>query len=742
MTSGTDYAAEYKQAEKAYVQGNYAEAALIADRLVESRPQDPNIHLLRGHICCYGLQNYDLARHHYQAVLDLTREPDLVEYAQAGLETIEQLMREAPQPEPLGEAVSAKNDQLGFDPFGEPVMPGGLQDSEGMATSIWEPLGPGAGDPPTDGDVTLFVHNEELVTNQSAPEAHDFAFTTTLESSTQGAPRESASDILEATNFLSDLDSTRATAGTGQSPVADVLADNQFLSEDQASPQSAPGGTPAPHSSRYVVVERSPLRPAKPATPRQGAIAFFANAPLERKTRITGVLTGFLAAAAALVVSQGLAPGDKTLRNPVTWGEALAAGLVAGGAAWSLGEAMTGQVKRDTEALKQLLAQAAQGNLEVQAPVTSQDAMGQLASEFNKMTRSFLATTREFKRRAEEQEQQKENLQRQVIRLLDDVEGAARGDLTVQAEVTADVLGAVADSFNLTIQNLREIVQKVKQAARQVNRGAGENETFARALNSDALRQAEELAVTLNSIQMLTNSIQRVASSAQEAQEVARVASLTALQGGEAVDRTVAGILEIRETVAQTTRQVKRLAESSQEISKIVGLISQIASRTNLLALNASIEAARAGDAGRGFAIVADEVRQLADRASKSSREIEQIVLQIQSETGSVMTAMEEGTQQVIQGTRLAEDAKRSLDKIIQVSQQIDGLVSSITAATVEQTDASRQVSQVMQSVELAAQETSQESQRVSASLQNLVGVARDLLNSVEQFRVERQEPR
>jgi twitching motility protein PilJ len=493
---------------------------------------------------------------------------------------------------------------------------------------------------------------------------------------------------------------------------------------------------------------RGGIEPPVP-TVEQGAWSFFENAPLAKKHWYTALATGLastLAVATACAIGLSLVrPAKMSEEQQAVYagvpliglgmvGASLAGGL---GAAFITSQMAEKRLKKSTDNLKYQFDAVCKGDLNARATVYSQDELGQLSSGFNQMARVILTTTSEAQRKAEEQEQAKEDLQRQVIRLLDDVEGAARGDLTVQAEVTADVLGAVADSFNLTIANLREIVQQVKLAARQVSKGSTENEVFARSLSSDALRQAEELAVTLNSVQMMTDSIQRVAESAREAEEVARLTSATALKGGEAVERTVAGILEIRETVAETTRKVKRLAESSQEISKIVALISQIASRTNLLALNASIEAARAGEAGRGFAIVADEVRQLADRAAKASKEIEQIVLQIQSETGSVMTAMEEGTQQVIEGTRLAEQAKRSLDDIIQVSNRIDTLVRSITADTVEQTETSRAVAQVMQSVELTAQETSQEAQRVSGSLQNLVGVARDLLTSVERFRVE-----
>ncbi|AFY69458.1 methyl-accepting chemotaxis sensory transducer [Thalassoporum mexicanum PCC 7367] len=475
----------------------------------------------------------------------------------------------------------------------------------------------------------------------------------------------------------------------------------------------------------------------------QGMLSFFDNMSLPQKNVITAIVSGGVAAIAAAFVfniSVARIPVEKEAKQSIQLGGvAMAGAAFLGGAGMALfaGSRTTRQVKRSSDNLQAQFESVMHGEMNPRAAVYADDEFGKLSSTFNQMIQTIIASTTEAQRKAEEQEQAKEDLQRQVIRLLDDVEGAARGDLTVQAEVTADVLGAVADSFNLTIQNLREIVQQVKTAAKQVSEAAKENESFARSLSSDALRQAEELSVTLNSVQMMTESIQRVADSAREAEDVAQLASQTALKGGEAVELTMAGILDIRETVAETTRKVKRLGESSQEISKIVGLISQIASRTNLLALNASIEAARAGDAGRGFAIVADEVRQLADRAAKASKEIEQIVLQIQSETGTVQQAMDLGTQQVIDGTKRAEQARQSLNDIIQVSQRIDELVRSITEDTIRQTETSRTVAQVMQSVELTAQETSQESQRVSASLQNLVGVARGLQESVERFRVE-----
>ncbi|MEI1375539.1 methyl-accepting chemotaxis protein [Nostoc sp. UHCC 0926] len=551
-------------------------------------------------------------------------------------------------------------------------------------------------------------------------------------------------DLIEGDSNIGDAAMHSApaeTSGSGRPQSAEA-----FLSDAASDREEELFSMTGSHEAVPVFSQTDVSKLEPTVSVEQGWLAPLENASIERKQWLiagsVGIVSALVVATVSFVATTFSPPQQRESVRNTGWAMSLAAGIAGFATAGFMGNLALKQIRRTTNDLQAQFEAVRQGNLNAQATVFSEDELGHLATGFNEMARVVFTTTSEAQRKADEQEEAKENLQRQVIRLLDDVEGAARGDLTVQAEVTADVLGAVADAFNLTIQNLRDIVQQVKVAAKDVTKGATNSETFARALSGDALRQAEELAVTLNSVQVMTDSIQRVAEAAREAETVARDASTIALKGGEAVENTVAGILEIRETVAETTRKVKRLAESSQEISKIVALISQIASRTNLLALNASIEAARAGEAGRGFAIVADEVRQLADKSAKSLKEIEQIVMQIQSETGSVMTAMEEGTQQVIKGTKLAEEAKRSLENIIQVANRIDILVRSITSDTVEQTETSRAVAHVMQSVELTAQDTSQEAQRVSGALQHLVGVSRDLIASVERFRVETMETR
>jgi twitching motility protein PilJ len=337
---------------------------------------------------------------------------------------------------------------------------------------------------------------------------------------------------------------------------------------------------------------------------------------------------------------------------------------------------------------------------------------------------------------SDDERQQKEALQQQLLELLKDVEGAARGDLTVRADVTAGEIGTVADFFNSIVESLRDIVTQVKQAASQVNGAVGSNEEAIRQLAEEALIQAAEINRTLDAVDQMTQSMQTVAESAQQAATIAHHATHTANKSGQAMDLTVHNILSLRETVSETAKKVKRLGESSQQISRVVSLINQIAIQTNLLAINAGIEAARAGEEGQGFAVVAEEVGELAVRSAAATQEIEEIVENIQRETSEVAQAMEIGTIQVVEGTRIVEEAKQSLTQILDVSRQIDSLVQSISTATSSQVETSHTVSQLMKNIAVISQRTSDSSRLVSESLQQTVEISQDLQETVGTFKV------
>ncbi|HEY9761201.1 MAG TPA: methyl-accepting chemotaxis protein [Trichocoleus sp.] len=335
---------------------------------------------------------------------------------------------------------------------------------------------------------------------------------------------------------------------------------------------------------------------------------------------------------------------------------------------------------------------------------------------------------------SEERRQKQESLQRQLVELLSDVEGASRGDLTVRADVTAGEIGTVADFFNSIVESLRQIVTQVKRSAEQVNASLGQNEGAISSLAEEALRQAEETTRILDSVESMTQSIEYVAERARQAASVAHSASATAETSGSAMDLTVHNILNLREIIGETSKKVKRLGESSQQISKAVSLINQIAMQTNLLAINAGIEAARAGEEGQGFAVVAEEVGELAARSADATKEIERIVENIQRETAEVVDAMEQSTSKVVEGTHYVEDAKRNLSQILEVSRQIDELVQSISEATVSQVETSQSVSRLMQDIAQVSERTSNSSRQISGALRETVEVARELQASVGTF--------
>ncbi|MFN6518842.1 MAG: methyl-accepting chemotaxis protein [Nostoc sp. CreGUA01] len=337
---------------------------------------------------------------------------------------------------------------------------------------------------------------------------------------------------------------------------------------------------------------------------------------------------------------------------------------------------------------------------------------------------------------SDEERQEKEALQQQLLELLEDIEGAARGDLTVRADVTAGEIGTVADFFNSIVESLRDIVTQVKQAATQVNAAIGSNEGAIHQLAQEALTQATQINRTLDAVDQMTQSLQAVAESAEKAAFIANHAAHNATQSGHAMDLTVQNILSMRETVGETAKKVKRLGESSQQISRVVSLINQIAIQTNLLAINAGIEAARAGEEGQGFAVVAEEVGELAIRSAAATQEIEEIVGNIQRETSEVVQAMEIGTTQVVEGTRIVEEAKESLSQILDVSRQIDFLVQSISTATASQVETSQSVSQLMKDIAAVSQRTSDSSVQISQSLQETVEISQQLQETVGTFKV------
>lgn len=338
---------------------------------------------------------------------------------------------------------------------------------------------------------------------------------------------------------------------------------------------------------------------------------------------------------------------------------------------------------------------------------------------------------------SEDERQQKEAMQMQLLELLAEVEGAASGDLTVRADVTIGEIGTVADFFNSIVENLRLIVIQVKQAATQVNSAIASNEGSMSELADDAILQASEINRTLDAVDQMTYSIQSVAQSAGQAALVAQSASTIAKKSGKAMDMTVQNILHLRQNIGETAKKVKRLGESTQQISRVVSLINQIAMQTNLLAINAGIEAARAGEEGQGFAVVAEEVGELAARSAAATKEIEQIVENIQRETSEVVQAMEVGTSQVVEGTRIVEDAKGSLSQILDVSRQIDLLVQSISTATTSQVETSQIVSHLMREIAKVSERTRYSSRQVSESLQQTAVISQELQETVGTFKVD-----
>jgi twitching motility protein PilJ len=386
---------------------------------------------------------------------------------------------------------------------------------------------------------------------------------------------------------------------------------------------------------------------------------------------------------------------------------------------------------KSTQELGNAHQQLAQGQADyvLGAVISALLALGSLLL----LGRVYLVDSR---RRAAQSEQQNRSNQQAILRLLDEIGSLADGDLTSRARVTEEITGAIADAINFTIDELRRLVTGINTAALQVTTATAEAQAVSGQLLQAAQKQATEIQGTGQSVAQMAQSMSEVSKSANESAKVAQISLHAAEKGAQAVQNAIAGMNDIREQIQETSKRIKRLGESSQEIGEIVQLISDITEQTNVLALNAAIQAASAGEAGRGFTVVAEEVQRLAERSGEATKHIGAIVKSIQRDTQDAVEAMERSTRGVVEGTRTADEADRALREIEQVSNQLAGLIGSISNATQQQSASATRVAAAMNDILAITRMTTDGTRRTAASAERLTALANELKASVSGFKL------
>ncbi len=341
--------------------------------------------------------------------------------------------------------------------------------------------------------------------------------------------------------------------------------------------------------------------------------------------------------------------------------------------------------------------------------------------------------------RSREQKQNERN-QQAIIRLLDEMEGLADGDLTVNVTVTEDFTGAIADAMNFTIDQLRSLVSAIKKAVVRVSSSAEETQNTATELAQASKNQAQEITGASAAINEMAVSIEQVSANASESTQVAEKSVEMANKGAAVVRNTIKGMDTIREQIQETSKRIKRLGESSQEIGDIVALINDIADQTNILALNAAIQASMAGEAGRGFAVVADEVQRLAERSGNATKQIEALVKTIQTDTNEAVISMEASTSEVVRGAQLAQDAGVALEEIENVSRDLADLIQNISNAARQQAASAGHVSNTMNVIQEITNQTLAGTQATAVSIGTMAELADDLSENVKGFKLPNAE--
>ncbi len=338
--------------------------------------------------------------------------------------------------------------------------------------------------------------------------------------------------------------------------------------------------------------------------------------------------------------------------------------------------------------------------------------------------------------RTQSAEGQNQDQQEAILRLLDEIQGLSEGDLTSEAIVTEDFTGAIADAFNTAIEEIRKLVATINETSVQVSSAAQETQATAMHLAEASDHQAQQITSVSQAINEMAVSIEEVSAHSSESTTVAQNSVKIAHAGVATVRRNIQGMDAIREQIQETSKRIKRLGESSQEIGDIIELINDIADQTNILSLNAAIQAAMAGEAGRGFAVVADEVQRLAERSSNATKQIEALVKTIQTDTNEAVISMEQSTAGVVKGAKMAEDAGEALAEIENVSNRLAELINNISENAMKQSRVSSSVSETMNVIQEITTQTSAGTNETAASIGNLADLANELRKSVAGFKL------
>src|SRR5437763_128403 len=403
------------------------------------------------------------------------------------------------------------------------------------------------------------------------------------------------------------------------------------------------------------------------------------------------------------------------------------AGVICLGAAFVTWLMLGNKVTVPVNKLAEFSERLSRGEFRARVEVESADDFGFIAENLNRAAEQFS--------RAMFNQEAQESLQKSVTEFLTIVSQIARGDLTLRGRVTSDALGNVVDSVNYMLDNFMKVLERLRKAAIDVQSSANEILIASEEMSSGAIQQDQEITNTSSAVEQLTVSMKQVSNNAEASAEAARRALDAAEQGNRAVHDTLEGMQRIRSSVQATAKKIKSLGDRSLEISEIINVINDITEQTNLLALNAAIEAARAGEAGRGFAVVADEVRKLAEHSRSATKDIAALIKAIQAETNEAVVVMEEGTKEVEGGAQLADQAGRALDAISNVVRQSAELVQEISLASKQQVRGTEGVAHAMQIISSITRQTSQGTRGTVATVSQLVKLSDQLNEGLAQFR-------